>query len=94
MRIFLNLLDDDNDGEYLNFFKNELFFVVHEKHEKYRFFENFAPKKGLKFFLNMQFCRARRALSNHVKKVRKKIWSIFELFAPYMSLGYKLLMCN
>ncbi len=52
-------------------------------YKKYMFLSYFYRKKGSKNFIYIQFCRARRTLSNHVKKSKKKkIYSIFELLAP------------
>jgi len=46
-----------------------------------KFFENFIPKKGLKFFKYRQFCRARRLSSNHIKKIKRKNFTPFSNYS-------------
>jgi len=76
MSMFSNITDKDNVGKKLNLSKNPVFF----SYKNCEYFLHFYSNKGFKFFSHGQVCRARRALTNHVKKNLLDFWIPRTLF--------------
>ena len=58
---------------------------IFHSYKKILYFRDFDLKSDVKIFFHIHFCRARRALSNHIKYFKKKkFYSTFELRAPYI----------